>query len=83
MVINKETLKKIEEMYQAKSLSNMLYLKEQFHKLQIKEGKKISDHFSALNEIVSELKSIGVKMGRRIKAPKRKLYAGNVGNLDM
>ena len=29
----KELWKKIEEMYQAKSLSNRLYLKEKFHKL--------------------------------------------------
>ena len=40
----------------------MLYLKEQFHKLQMEEGTKISDHLSALNGIVSELQSIGVKI---------------------
>ena len=32
--------KELEKMYQAKSLSNRLYLKEQFHKLQMKEGTK-------------------------------------------
>ena len=51
----KELWEKLEEMYQAKSLSNRLYLKEQFYKLQMEEGTKISEHLSALNEIVSEL----------------------------
>ena len=55
-------------MYQAKSLSNRLYLKERFHKLQIEEGTKIFDYLSALNEIVSELKSIEVKIDDENKA---------------
>ena len=64
----KELWEKLEEMYQAKSLSNRLYLKEQFHKLQMEEGTKISDHLSALNGIVSELESIGVKIDDEDKA---------------
>ena len=64
----KKLWEKLEEMYQAKSLSNRLYLKEQFHKLQMEEGTKISDHLSALNGIVSELESIGVKIDDEDKA---------------
>ncbi|KAE8665938.1 hypothetical protein F3Y22_tig00112523pilonHSYRG00165 [Hibiscus syriacus] len=64
----KELWEKLEEMYQAKSLSNRLYLKEKFHKLQMEEGTKISDHLSALNGIVSELESIGVEIDDEDKA---------------
>ena len=51
----KELWEKLEEIYQAKSLSNRLHLKEQFHKLQMEEGTKIFDHLNAFNGIVSEL----------------------------
>ena len=37
---------KLEQMYQVKSLSNRLYLKEQFHTLHIEEGIRISDEYS-------------------------------------
>lgn len=53
---------KLEELYQTKGVSNRLYLKEQFHTLQMNEGTTISDHLSVLNGIVSELESIGVKI---------------------
>ena len=53
---------KLEELYQTKGVSNRVYLKEQFHTLQMKEGTSISDHLSVLNGIVSELESIGVKI---------------------
>ena len=56
------------DMYLAKSVSNKLYLKEQFHKLQMEEGTKNSDHLNALNVIVSELKSIRVKIDDEDKA---------------
>lgn len=58
----KELWEKLEEMYQAKGVSNRVYLKEQFHTLRMNEGTSISDHLSVLNGIVSELESIGVKM---------------------
>lgn len=64
----KELWEKLEELYQTKSISNRLYLKEQFHKLQMAEGTTISDHLSVLNEIVSELESIGVKIDDEDKA---------------
>lgn len=52
----------LEELYQTTGASNRVYLKEQFHTLQIKEDTSISDHLSILNGIVSELESIGVKI---------------------
>ena len=64
----KELWEKLEELYQTKSISNRLYLKEQFHKLQMNEGTSISDHLSILNGIVSELESIGVKIDDEDKA---------------
>ena len=47
-------------MYQAKSLSNRLYLKEQFHTLSMEEGMRTSDHMSILNDIISDLEVIRV-----------------------
>ena len=64
----KELWEKLEELYQAKSISNRLYLKEQFHKLQMDEGTTISDHLSVLNGIVSELESLKVKIDDEDKA---------------
>ena len=58
----KELWEKLEELYQTKGVSNRVYLKEQFHTLQMSEGTTISDHLSVLNGIVSELESIGVKI---------------------
>ena len=58
--IAKSLWEKLEELYQAKSISNRLYLKEQFHILHMEEYTKISDHLSTLNEIVSKLEAIGV-----------------------
>ena len=49
-------------MYQGKGISNRLYLKEQFHTLRMDGGIKISDHLSVLNNIVSELEAIEVKV---------------------
>ena len=42
----KDLWEKLEQMYQAKSLSNRLYLKEQFHTLRMEEGTRVSDHMS-------------------------------------
>ena len=55
-------------MYQAKSLSNRLYLKEQFHTLRMEEGTRISDHLSILNGIISYLEAIGVEISDEDKA---------------
>lgn len=49
-------------MYQAKGVSNIIYLKEQFHTLRINKGINIFDHLSVLNGIVSELEAIAVKL---------------------
>ncbi|KAL9459724.1 hypothetical protein AB3S75_003012 [Citrus x aurantiifolia] len=58
----KELWQKLEKLYQTKSISNRLYLKERFHTLRMTEGTKIFDHLSVLNGIVSELDAIGVKI---------------------
>ncbi|KAE8709065.1 hypothetical protein F3Y22_tig00110332pilonHSYRG00834 [Hibiscus syriacus] len=49
-------------------LAKNVLANEKFHKLQMEEGTKISDHLSALNGIVSELESIGVKIDDEDKA---------------
>ena len=59
---------KLEQMYQEKSLSNRLYLKEQFHTLRMEEGTRISDHLSILNGIISYLEAIGVEISDEDKA---------------
>lgn len=64
----KELWEKLEGLYQAKGISNRLLLKEQFHNLRMDEGTKISDHLSTLNNIVSELESIEVKIDDEDKA---------------
>ncbi|PON43110.1 hypothetical protein PanWU01x14_276620 [Parasponia andersonii] len=64
----KELWRKLEELYQAKGVSNRVYLKELFHTLRMNEGMKISDHLNVLNGIVSELEAIGVKVEDEDKA---------------
>ena len=64
----KDLWEKLEQMYQAKSLSNRLYLKEQFHTLRMEEGTRMSDHMSILNGIISDLEAIGVVISDEDKA---------------
>ncbi|KAJ9561463.1 hypothetical protein OSB04_006623 [Centaurea solstitialis] len=64
----KELWEKFEQLYQGKGISNRLYLKEQFHTLRMDGGTKISDHLSVLNNVVSELEAIGVKVEDEDKA---------------
>ena len=59
---------KLEQMYQVKSLSNWLYIKEQFHTLCMEMGKRISDHLSILNDIILDLEAIGVMISNEDKA---------------
>ena len=59
---------KLEQMYHAKSLSNRLYLKEQFHTLRMEKGKRISDHLSILNDIILDLEAIRVMISNEDKA---------------
>ena len=68
----KELWERLEELflYQAKTVYNRFYLKDQFHKLQITKGMKISDHLGALNGVVDELEAIGVKIDDEDKALK-------------
>lgn len=64
----KQLWEKLEQLYQGKGISNRLYLKEQFHTLRMSGDTKISDHLSVLNNIVSELEAIGVKVEDEDKA---------------
>ena len=57
-----ELWEKLEALYQAKEISNRLYLEEKFHTLRMDESAKISDHLSVLNGIISELVAIGVEI---------------------
>ena len=66
--IAKGLWEKLKHMYQAKSLSNRLYLKDQFHTLHIEEGTRIFDHMSILNDIISYLEAIGVVISDEDKA---------------
>ncbi|KAK6144479.1 hypothetical protein DH2020_021299 [Rehmannia glutinosa] len=50
----KELWEKLEALYQAKGISNRLYLKEQFHTLRMNEGSKISDHLTRGNGVKIE-----------------------------
>ncbi|KAF6151613.1 hypothetical protein GIB67_010289, partial [Kingdonia uniflora] len=59
---------KLESLYQTKSLSNHLYLKEQLHTLKMNEGTSVGDYLGSLNGIVSEFESIGVKVEDEDKA---------------
>ncbi|KAF6172158.1 hypothetical protein GIB67_003850 [Kingdonia uniflora] len=71
-VVGKKTAKglweKLESLYQTKSLSNRLYLKERLHMLKMNEGTTAGDHLGSLNGIVLELESIGVKVEDEDKA---------------
>ncbi|KAL4579294.1 hypothetical protein LXL04_015435 [Taraxacum kok-saghyz] len=64
----KDLWEKLEQLYQGKGISNRLYLKEQFHTLRMNGDTKISDHLSFLNNIVSELEAISVKVEDKDKA---------------
>lgn len=55
ILLAKNLWEKLEELYQAKDISNRLLMKEQFYHLRMDDNMKFSDHFSALNGIVSKL----------------------------
>ena len=59
---------KLKQMYQEKSLPNLLYLKDQFHTLGMEEGMRISDHMSILNGIISDLEISRVVISNEDKA---------------
>ncbi|KAL2454374.1 CCHC-type domain-containing protein [Abeliophyllum distichum] len=64
----KELYEKLEQFYQTNSLSNRLYLKEQFYSLRMNAGTNILDHSSVMNGIISELEAIGIKLDDEDKA---------------
>ena len=58
----KEFWERLENLYHAKSISNCLFLKEQFHLLRMIEGTNFFYHLSVLNDIMTELEAIEVKI---------------------
>ena len=64
----KDLWEKLEELYQTKGVSNRVYLNEQFHTLRMKEGTKVSDDLSVLNDIISKLEAIEVRIDNENKA---------------
>ena len=58
----KEFWERLENLYHAKSISNCLFLKEQFHLLRMIEGTKFFYHLSVLNDIMTELEAIEIQI---------------------
>ena len=58
----KQLWERIKNLYRIKSISNHLYLQEQFHTLRTIEGTEIFNHLSVLNGIVTELETIRAKL---------------------
>ncbi|VVA34859.1 PREDICTED: Retrovirus-related Pol poly from [Prunus dulcis] len=52
----KQIWEKLEEMFVAKSLSNKLFLKEEFHSLKTEESISVMEHVSAFNRCIADLK---------------------------
>lgn len=51
----KQTWEKIEEMFDLKSLSNNLFLKDELHSLKIKKGSNMMEHLSTFNRRIAYL----------------------------
>ncbi|KAK8951459.1 hypothetical protein KSP39_PZI004612 [Platanthera zijinensis] len=54
--------KKLEELYMSKSLSNKLYVKRQLYSLRMSESNKLLEHMNAFNKLISQLRSMDVKV---------------------
>jgi hypothetical protein len=49
---------KLESLYMAKSLMNIIFLKRQLYNLRMKEGTKIVDHLNVFNTLICQLSSM-------------------------
>lgn len=54
--------KKLESLYMTKSLTTKLYLKKRLYTLRMKEGTSLQDHLDEFNQIVMDIKNIGIKL---------------------
>ncbi|KAK8936753.1 hypothetical protein KSP39_PZI011993 [Platanthera zijinensis] len=54
--------KKLEELYMSKSLTNKLYIKKQLYSLRMSEGTQLLNHMNMFNKLVSQLRSMDVKV---------------------
>ncbi|VVA16596.1 PREDICTED: Retrovirus-related Pol poly from transposon [Prunus dulcis] len=64
----KQTWKKLEEMFEGKSLSNKLFLKEKLLNLWMKEGANLMEHLSSFNRCVNDLQRMEVIYSTEDKA---------------
>ena len=53
--------RKLESLYQSKSLVNKLFLRKKLYNLRMQEGDSFSTHLYKFNTVISQLVSIGVK----------------------
>ncbi|KAF8364742.1 hypothetical protein HHK36_033282 [Tetracentron sinense] len=60
--------KKLQALYQTKSITNRVFLRRKLFGLRIKEGTKVSKHLNAFNNVICELENVGVKMEEEDKA---------------
>ncbi|KAF8396230.1 hypothetical protein HHK36_017844 [Tetracentron sinense] len=54
--------KKLQALYQTKSITNRVFLRRKLFGLRMKEGTKVSKHLNAFNNVICELENVGVKM---------------------
>nr|DAD31695.1 TPA_asm: hypothetical protein HUJ06_010546 [Nelumbo nucifera] len=63
-----EIWKKLESLYMSKSMTNILFLNEQFYGLRMEEGANLLDHINEFNQIISQLLRVEVKVDDTDKA---------------
>lgn len=54
--------KKLETLYMTKSLTTKLYLKKRLYTLRMKEGTSLQNHLNEFNQIIMDIKNIGIKL---------------------
>ncbi|KAK8926344.1 hypothetical protein KSP39_PZI018272 [Platanthera zijinensis] len=54
--------RKLEELYMSRSLTNKLYVKKQLYSLRMSDGAQLLDHLNVFNKLVSQLRSMDVKV---------------------
>ena len=59
---------KLESRYKSKSLTNRLYLNNQLYALHMTEGANFTEHLGEFKRLLTELKTIGVKIEEEDKA---------------
>ncbi|KAK8966007.1 hypothetical protein KSP40_PGU019629 [Platanthera guangdongensis] len=60
--------RKLEELYMSRSLTNKLYVKKQLYSLRMSEGTQLLNHMNVFNKLVSQLRSMDVKVEEEDRA---------------